>query len=641
MGVDIGNIKGNLSGNVAGGNIVTIYVTGGGSWSEANYRAALARYLDWLCAATNRVVLRGIKREGQQAVELPLDQVYVPLAAEALPDSREQLKRGLAGIAAQDVEGDIARAARPITMQALLAQGRQLAVIGAPGSGKTTILSHIAWALAESLRSDRPELATDRLGLEGELPLPILAPLSLYAEHRRRFADDPNPTRRQLATFINYYLLERQAGLNLPDDFFATLVNQGQHCILLLDGLDEVANEDGRALVSQAVQDLTLGRPHLRLVVTSRTQAYQGKAVLGESFRRVQVLPLDEAQVSQLIQQAYQAIYPQAAEQAKREQQSVNLINSVQKLEAERAAQLGNDEAHRLVTTPLLVRMLLIVHFNLRRLPDQRAELYMEVVDRLLTSSYTPDEAVAQRLAKLGGDWRSRREMLQHLAFHMHSRGQDAGREIREDELTELLESYLTKRRRNSPDEAKLLVEDFISVNRQRGGLLEERAGYYRFNHLSFQEFLTARYLAEVTRQVDEMAQFVEEGGRATDSWWREPILLLVGYLNIDALDTAAELIHRLAHLDEANPPHTAQALAQSELTAVAFLEWEGAEVTRAVLARRIANLLTSPNITAAPPTLRAAAGRVLARLGDPRPGVRVRPAGRILPGARRRQGRF
>ena len=42
---------------------------------------------------TGQVVLRGIKRGGQQAVELPLDEVYVPLAAEALPDAREELKR--------------------------------------------------------------------------------------------------------------------------------------------------------------------------------------------------------------------------------------------------------------------------------------------------------------------------------------------------------------------------------------------------------------------------------------------------------------------------------------------------------------------------------------------------------------------
>jgi predicted NACHT family NTPase len=136
-----------------------------------------------------------------------------------------------------------------ITMQDLLHQGDRLVLIGAPGCGKTTVLQHIAWTLAEALRTHQLELATARLGLSGALPLPIYVPLSLYADHRRRFATDPDPHRRQLATFINHYLVERQAGLHLPEDFFATLLDQGQHVLLLLDGLDEVPSEDERALV--------------------------------------------------------------------------------------------------------------------------------------------------------------------------------------------------------------------------------------------------------------------------------------------------------------------------------------------------------------------------------------------------------
>ena len=78
-----------------------------------------------------------------------------------------------------------------------------------------------------------------------------------------------------------------------------------------------------------------------------------------------------------------------------RERQATDLVAGVTKLEAERAARLVTTDEQRLITTPLLVRMLLIVHFNLRRLPDQRAELYMAMVDTLLTSDYHPDEAVA------------------------------------------------------------------------------------------------------------------------------------------------------------------------------------------------------------------------------------------------------
>ena len=604
-------------------HILNVY-RAGGERSETDYRAALDNYLDWVRAQTGRVVLRGIKRGGQQAVELALDEVYVPLAAEPLPDAREMLRRNLA----RGGEAHEPEAPRQILMPELLAQGNRLAVIGAPGCGKTTVLQHIAWTLAEALRAGRPDLAADRLGLTGALPLPISVPLSLYADHRQRFADHPDPRQRQLATFINYHLMERQAALKLPDDFFATLLEQGRHVILLLDGLDEVPNEDERALVSQAVRDLTYGRNPTRFVITSRTPAYQGRAVLGNDFRVVRVLPIAPKQTADLIRRAYRAIYPAEVEADERNRRADGLIADVKKLEAERAERLGGDAENRLVATPLLVRMLLIVHFNLRRLPDQRAELYMEVVDTLLTSSHNPDEAVAQKLAQLGGDWRGRRDLCQYLAFQMHSRGREAGREIAERELTDLLCRYLIERRRKPPEAAELLVADFVAASRQRGGLMEEQAGRHRFTHLSFQEFLTARYLAEGEREIERIARFIEDAGRPADPWWREPALLTVGYLNITAPDTAGDLVRRLACLDDAGCPPTPRLLATTELAATAFLEWGGADATRCALARQLVRLLTDPDLTGVPGPVRAAAGRALARLGDPRAGVGLTPGG-------------
>ena len=44
--------------------------------------------------------------------------------------------------------------------------------------------------------------------------------------------------------------MERQAAPSLPSDFFAELLKEGRHVLLLLDGLDEVADEDERACVS-------------------------------------------------------------------------------------------------------------------------------------------------------------------------------------------------------------------------------------------------------------------------------------------------------------------------------------------------------------------------------------------------------
>ena len=158
----------------------------------------------------------------------------------------------------------------------------------------------------------------------------------------------------------------------------------------------------------------------------------------------------------------------------------------------------------------------------------------MEVVDTLLTSSHNPDEQVAQRLAQLGGDWRGRRDLCQYLAFQMHSRGRQAGRDIPEHELTDLLCEYLIQRRHKPPEASEALVADFLAASRQRGCLIEEQAGRHRFTHLTFQEFLAARYLAEAEREVERIAGFIEADGRAGDSWWREPLLFDAGLPQCD-----------------------------------------------------------------------------------------------------------
>ena len=601
---------------------LTLALSERGAGSKEDYEAALKRYLAWLSNSTGTVWLRGIQRGDAKAIELSLGDIYVPLAAEALPEARELISRN----PDKQAPNRETPGAERILLRDLLSQGDHLAVIGTPGCGKTTVLQHIAWTLAEALSSGQTELAAERLGMTGPLPLPIFIPLSLYADHRRQFADHPDPRQRQLATFIDCYLHERQ--LNLPADFCATLFEQGRHLILLLDGLDEVPNEDERALVSQAVRDLKFGQPHARFIVTSRTPAYVGRAVLGDEFRVIRVLPLDEEQIASLIRKAYQALFRKDEEREKRALFTDDLISGVQKLEQERAARLGDDENSRLVTTPLMVRMLLIVHFNLRRrLPDQRAELYMEVVDTLLTSSHNPDEKVAQRLAELGGDWRGRRLMHQFLAFQMHGRGRNAGRDIAEREMTDLLCGYLEERQRRPRAVAEELVADLVATSRQRGGLLEETGGRYRFSHLSFQEFLTARYLAEIKRDPTRIADFIKAEGRALDSWWREPILLTLGYLSIPADDAASELIRRLGHVDGV-VPHTTLALATTEIAASAYLEWGGPETDRQALARNLVDLLEDRDLQDAPPTKRAEAGDALARLGDPRPGVGLTAAG-------------
>ncbi|MFN2135327.1 MAG: formylglycine-generating enzyme family protein, partial [Candidatus Promineifilaceae bacterium] len=319
--------------------------------------------------------------------------------------------------------------------------------------------------------------------------------------------------------------------------------------------------------------------------------------------------------ITPLVRQAYAAIY--AHDPARQQERADELLAGIERLEAERRRRLGED-AERLVASPLLVRMLLIVHFSERRLPDQRAELYMKATDAMLLPDYATDEAIADEIGKLvGGSSERHRDLVQHIAYHMHSQGPEQGREIDEYELRRILSLEPAYR---EPAEA------FIALTRLRGTIMEERLGTYRFLHLGFQEFLAARYLATVTAMNEGLAGVVRLllGGPVNDSWWREPILLLCGYLSVTSPQAAARFLRQLGGLEAlpgAPPMAEEMRWAAAEVAGSAAREWRGIPLEeQKALARRLADLLSEPqNFEAVPTTIRAAAGAALGGLGDPR----------------------
>lgn len=198
--------------------------------------------------------------------------------------------------------------------------------------------------------------------------------------------------------------------------------------------------------------------------------------------------------------------------------------------------------------------------------------------------------------------------MAQHLALHMHQQGNNQGREIEELALKKTL---------RMESEFQPRIDDFLGHARQRGSVLEERDGAYRFIHLAFQEFLVARYLSEVIGRESREAILAFLNDRLDDPWWREPILLLAGYMASNAAKSARDF---LAALAKAGSTPNAQ-FAAAELAGTAVLEWrESGEAIRPGCAERIVELLNDTGaLTNSKPVVRARAGDTLAQLGDRR----------------------
>jgi predicted NACHT family NTPase len=382
------------------------------------------------------------------------------------------------------------------------------------------------------------------------------------------------------------------------------LLNEGRDVLLLLDGLDEVANEGERAEVRQSVENLVAGRDAMRVVVTCRTIAYRsGSTALGADFREIVVQALDHEQhIAPMVRQAYACIHPQ--DPVRRLERADDLLTGIRRLEADRRRRLGENAA-ALVDSPLMVRLLLIVHLNNRALPEQRADLFDKAINALLQVDYGYDESDKRELS---ADWTLYRDMAQQLAFRMHQQGADQGREIEEPALRAIL---------CAEAEFRPHLDDFVRHARQRGSVLEERDGAYRFLHLALQEFLVARYLSEVIGRDSREAMLSFLAERLEDPWWREPILLLAGYQATHAARSAREFLRALT----ASGSVADAQFSAAELAATAAIEWrESGEPLRAECARRIVSLLGDADALATSrPTVRARAGDRLAQLGDPR----------------------
>ncbi|PZN74980.1 MAG: hypothetical protein DM484_19845 [Candidatus Methylumidiphilus alinenensis] len=595
---------------ISGTQIVNHYYGASAGLGKADIARQVAGYLLWLRERTSNIELRGIERAGgAPVVVLPLATAYVPLRAKSMPRldeepmARMRLPRNLRepsdDVQSKESDNDIA-------LNEVLGLGNRLVIMGGPGCGKTTVMLHMAWALAASLLAGQTEPARSRLGLDlvsAALPLPILVPLASFARYRRNLANNTPAREKSLSFFISHHLISKDANFDLPADFFVKLLMDGRNVMLLLDGLDEVANEEERAEVRQSVEELVAGKS-LRVVVTCRTIAYRsGRTALGASFREISVLPLNrELHIVPMVSQAYACIHPH--DTALRLERINDLLTGIDRLESERRVRLG-EEAAAFVDSPLMVRLLLIVHVNNRTLPDERAELFDKAINALLQVDYGREES---NIRELSTDWKLYRDMAQHLAFHMHQQGKDQGREIEELHLIKALRT-----------EAEFLprIDDFLLHARQRGSVLEERDRSYRFIHLAFQEFLAARHILKIIGAESRESMLATLETRLEDPWWREPILLLASYMGSDAAKSAREFIVGLSLLGEGSNARFSAA----ELAGTAALEWrESGDALKADCAKRIVELLgDEDSLKDSKPVIRARAGDRLAKLGDPR----------------------
>ena len=487
-------------------------------------------YLHRLVQQTKRLSLAGLDPKAAQdegGKELQLSAVYTALLTQQ-PElsAKSTLDDSLSA-------RQIARSIRRLSALEMLNNEAHLALLGDPGSGKSTFVNFVTLCLAGEILADpQANLAilTTPIPLEDDLSEAEKSPPPQPWEHGallpvRIVLRDlaarglPEPSQPLSGDTLWQFIVTELGQTLSPYAPFLKKTLQEQGGLILLDGLDEVPDAYQRRMqVKQVVQHFAAEFPRCRMLVTSRTYAYQRQDWKLEGFSEAALSPFKLYQITRFIDRWYEHL---------------SVVRTLNAAEAQgRAALLKTAVEHskrlaELASRPLLLTLMASLHaWHGGSLPEHREKLYANAVELLLEQWESPKvvrDATGRPLIRQPSlaEWLkverdAVRTELNRLAFEVHrDQPQLVGTA---DIAQERLVSALLRMARN-PEVNPVRLVEYI---RDRAGLLVERGeGVYTFPHRTFQEYLAACHLTNYGFP-DQLAELFKRDPQR----WRESVLL-------------------------------------------------------------------------------------------------------------------
>jgi hypothetical protein len=348
-------------------------------------------------------------------------------------------------------------------------------VLGKPGAGKTTFLKHL---LVQYLTSE-----------EKGGRIPIFVSLKDWAD-----ADCPLPK----------FIVQQFDICGFPEaEAFVTRMLSKGKCIVLLDGLDEVADKMDDASV--IIRDFNDKYPLNKYVISCRIAAYN---YIFEKFTDVEIADFSREQVKAFV-------FNWFGRDSSKAQSCWTALQHE-----------DNAPVMELASIPLLLTMLCIAYDELLAFPPNRAELYKEAVDALL-KKWDASRAIDRNALYYQMPVKRKEDLLSKLAyFNFIENRYFVSRRLLKQQVSE----YLVNLPKVSDDQLELDSEVVIdSIEAQHGLIIERAKGIYSFSHLTIQEYFTAKHVVANQHQ-GLISEVIEEN--ILDDRWRVIFLLISGMLS-------------------------------------------------------------------------------------------------------------
>jgi len=355
---------------------------------------------------------------------------------------------------------------------------RLVLVVGEAGAGKSTSLKRIAYVLAEK-----------GLATEAKRKIPVLVRATqVWAQRSRSLVD----TCVEAAMRVT----------NSSNPCFSSKDLKKGDIVVLLDALDELADDAAREGVISLALEFHSTYPECQIVATTRPCTFLETCTRLNLFTRFDLTPINYKQAQQIIKR----------------------FDRTRGLPSESSSELLRrlQEVHGMELNPLLVTVFAATTDYARKdIPANITELFKKFTEWML-GRWDSTKGLGQQYHAPLKDF-----LLRSTAFEMHRRRVTA---LPMAEFQAMVRTELEHRGRES-DCAQLLDEIL-----NRSGLLRNADGNVEFRHHLLQEFFAGRGIPSK----EDLPAIIH------DHWWQRPIVFYFGE-NPDQGSAFPEIIKSLS----------------------------------------------------------------------------------------------
>lgn len=336
-------------------------------------------------------------------------------------------------------------------------------VLGFPGTGKTTLLHYLAFC--ESSKK------------EGLFPIYV---------RLARFGITGDNLESYLQKEISQYVGRVEVEEIVKSDVFC-----GEKCLVLLDGLDEIRQEDYISVL-KAIHSFADGHRHCRIVITSRPAGF--KADDWADYPIYEIEPLTEENIGEYIRSWFDS-------QQKMGNQLIEKLKQRERL-------------FELAKTPFLLAMICLIYENDGDIEKRRSSLYRQCTeylnglrdwDPLRKRRIDFDENLSQYLLK--------ETMLKTIALHFFQLQKN---EFSRDEFEFVAQRAL-------PPDQQMRFGEILQQIYKRSGVLQQAGNSIHFVHRTIFEYYVACAMLELEQSI--LLDW------ATNPKYEEPFRLYAGLL--------------------------------------------------------------------------------------------------------------